>query len=85
MRARKRTPAGCALSAPLGPRPNSTWAEQHLGVDDARMHTALMYTDDIVLAVVGTHRTVTLLRAWHRVTRNVGLTMAMPEKKQAGT
>eukprot|EP00965_Chrysotila_dentata_P257877 6213029-Pleurochrysis_carterae.AAC.2 len=44
-----------------------------------------MYTDDIVLAAVGTDRIVALLRAWHRVTRNVGLTMAIPEKRQEGT
>eukprot|EP00965_Chrysotila_dentata_P112533 3719739-Pleurochrysis_carterae.AAC.1 len=49
------------------------------------MHTALMYTDDIVLAAVGTDRIVALLQAWHRVTRSVGLTMAIPEKWQAGT
>eukprot|EP00965_Chrysotila_dentata_P177219 5852902-Pleurochrysis_carterae.AAC.4 len=58
--------------------------KQHLGVDDSRMHTALMYTDDIVLAAVGTDRTVALLRAWHRVTRSIGLIMAIPEKRQAG-
>eukprot|EP00965_Chrysotila_dentata_P232495 6198998-Pleurochrysis_carterae.AAC.1 len=43
-----------------------------------------MHTDDIVLAVVGTDRIVALLRAWHRVTRTVVLTMAIPEKRQAG-
>eukprot|EP00965_Chrysotila_dentata_P097160 3211470-Pleurochrysis_carterae.AAC.1 len=56
-----------------------------LGADDARIHTALMYTDDIVLAAVDTDRIVALLRAWHRVTRSVSLTMAIPEKWQAGT
>eukprot|EP00965_Chrysotila_dentata_P013069 431356-Pleurochrysis_carterae.AAC.1 len=39
-------------------------------------------TDDIVLAAVGTDRIVALLRAWHTVTRRVGLTMAIPEKRQ---
>eukprot|EP00965_Chrysotila_dentata_P125735 4156290-Pleurochrysis_carterae.AAC.1 len=44
-----------------------------------------MYTDDVVLAAVGTDRIVALLRAWHRVTSTVGLAMAFPEKRQAGT
>eukprot|EP00965_Chrysotila_dentata_P093349 3084051-Pleurochrysis_carterae.AAC.1 len=35
----------------------------NLGVDDARMHTVLMYTVDVVLAAVGTDRIVALLRA----------------------
>eukprot|EP00965_Chrysotila_dentata_P203985 6182065-Pleurochrysis_carterae.AAC.3 len=48
------------------------------------MHTALMYTDDIVLATAGTDCIVALLRAWNRVTRTVGLTMAIPEERQAG-
>eukprot|EP00965_Chrysotila_dentata_P203322 6181644-Pleurochrysis_carterae.AAC.1 len=38
----------------------------HLGADEERMHTALMYTDDIVLAAVGTDRIVALLRAWRK-------------------
>eukprot|EP00965_Chrysotila_dentata_P080766 2664827-Pleurochrysis_carterae.AAC.4 len=59
--------------------------EHHLGVDDAHMHTALMYIDDIVLAAVGSDRIAALLRARHRVTRNLGLTIAIPEKRQAGT
>eukprot|EP00965_Chrysotila_dentata_P137148 4536170-Pleurochrysis_carterae.AAC.1 len=58
--------------------------KQHLGEDEARMHTALMYTDNVVLAAVGTDRIVALLRACHRVTCTVGLTMAIPEKRQAG-
>eukprot|EP00965_Chrysotila_dentata_P165788 5473959-Pleurochrysis_carterae.AAC.1 len=37
--------------------------KQHLGEDDARMHTALVFTDDIVLAAVDTDRIVALLRA----------------------
>eukprot|EP00965_Chrysotila_dentata_P241916 6204567-Pleurochrysis_carterae.AAC.3 len=52
---------------------------------DARTHTALMYTDDVVLAAVGTERIVALLRAWNKVTRAVGLTMAISEKRQAGS
>eukprot|EP00965_Chrysotila_dentata_P119077 3936825-Pleurochrysis_carterae.AAC.1 len=54
-------------------------------MDEARMHTALMYTDDGVLAAVGTDRIVELLRAWRKVTSLVGLTMAIPEKRQAGS
>eukprot|EP00965_Chrysotila_dentata_P100834 3330921-Pleurochrysis_carterae.AAC.1 len=52
--------------------------ELHMGADEARMHTALMYTDDVVLAAVGTDRIVALLRAWRKVTGSVGLTMAIP-------
>eukprot|EP00965_Chrysotila_dentata_P030880 1028693-Pleurochrysis_carterae.AAC.1 len=44
-----------------------------------------MYTDDVVLAAVGAERVVALLRAWYQVTRKVGLAMAIPEKRQAGT
>eukprot|EP00965_Chrysotila_dentata_P102744 3392339-Pleurochrysis_carterae.AAC.1 len=44
-----------------------------------------MYTDDVVLAAVGAECVVALLRAWHRVTRRVGLAMAIPEKRHAGT
>eukprot|EP00965_Chrysotila_dentata_P095914 3169641-Pleurochrysis_carterae.AAC.1 len=44
-----------------------------------------MYTDDVVFAAVGTDRIVVLLRAWHKVTSSVGLTMAIPEKRQAGS
>eukprot|EP00965_Chrysotila_dentata_P023465 777754-Pleurochrysis_carterae.AAC.1 len=44
-----------------------------------------MYTDEVVLAAVGTDRVVALLRAWHKVTSSVGLTMAIPEKRQAGS
>eukprot|EP00965_Chrysotila_dentata_P013202 435769-Pleurochrysis_carterae.AAC.1 len=63
-----------------------TWLQarkQHLGEHEARMHTALMYTDDVVLAAVGKDRIVALLRAWHRVTCTVALAMAIPEKRQA--
>eukprot|EP00965_Chrysotila_dentata_P123386 4077606-Pleurochrysis_carterae.AAC.1 len=44
-----------------------------------------MYTDDVVLTDVGAERVVALLRAWHQVTRRIGLAMAIPEKRQAGT
>eukprot|EP00965_Chrysotila_dentata_P082567 2725247-Pleurochrysis_carterae.AAC.1 len=54
-------------------------------MDEARMHTALMYTDDVVLAAVGTDRVVQLLRAWRKAASSVGLTMAIPEKRQAGS
>eukprot|EP00965_Chrysotila_dentata_P032692 1089607-Pleurochrysis_carterae.AAC.1 len=36
-----------------------------------------MYTDDVVVAAVGTDRVVALLRAWHKV--------PIPEKRQAGS
>eukprot|EP00965_Chrysotila_dentata_P030806 1026565-Pleurochrysis_carterae.AAC.3 len=49
------------------------------------MHTALMYSYDIVLAAAGTDRIIALLRAWHRGTCTVGLTIVVPEKRQAGT
>eukprot|EP00965_Chrysotila_dentata_P113794 3761417-Pleurochrysis_carterae.AAC.2 len=48
------------------------------------MHAALMYTDDVVLAAVGTDRIVALLRAWHKVTSSVGLTKAWPSRKAPG-
>eukprot|EP00965_Chrysotila_dentata_P064541 2140194-Pleurochrysis_carterae.AAC.1 len=44
-----------------------------------------MYTDDTFLAAVGTKRLVALLRSWHKITRAVGLTMAIPKKGRAGS
>eukprot|EP00965_Chrysotila_dentata_P254788 6211990-Pleurochrysis_carterae.AAC.8 len=41
--------------------------------------------DDVVLAAVGTDRIVALLHPWHKVTSSVGLTMAIPEKRKAGS
>eukprot|EP00965_Chrysotila_dentata_P094382 3120456-Pleurochrysis_carterae.AAC.2 len=52
---------------------------------EQRMHTALMYTDDVVLAAVGIDRIVALVHAWHKVTSSVGLTMVIPEQRQAGS
>eukprot|EP00965_Chrysotila_dentata_P113346 3745989-Pleurochrysis_carterae.AAC.1 len=66
----------CELSHDVGKANHATIAwlrarKLHLGTDEARKHTALMYTDDVVLAAVGTDRVVALLRAWHKVTSSV--------------
>eukprot|EP00965_Chrysotila_dentata_P258431 6213216-Pleurochrysis_carterae.AAC.1 len=80
----------CEFRPDVGKNNHATLAwlharELHLGADEARMHTALMYTDDVVLAAVGTDRIVALLRTWRKVTSSIGLLMAIPEKRQASS
>jgi hypothetical protein len=44
-----------------------------------------MYTDDPIMAVVGVDRALRLLRLWARLTVELGLIMAIPEKRSLGT
>ena len=44
-----------------------------------------MYTDDPIMAVVGVDRAIRLLRLWTRLTAELGLIMAIPEKRSLGT
>jgi hypothetical protein len=44
-----------------------------------------MYTDDPIMAVVGVDRAIRLLRLWARLTVELGLIMAIPEKRSLGT
>eukprot|EP00965_Chrysotila_dentata_P006022 197672-Pleurochrysis_carterae.AAC.1 len=43
-----------------------------------------MYTDDPIIAVVGVARALRALRVWRALTRDVGLLMAIPEKRTLG-
>eukprot|EP00965_Chrysotila_dentata_P038453 1277874-Pleurochrysis_carterae.AAC.3 len=43
-----------------------------------------MYTDDPVVGVVGVDRALRALRVWRELTDNVGLLMAIPEKRTLG-
>eukprot|EP00965_Chrysotila_dentata_P066943 2216200-Pleurochrysis_carterae.AAC.1 len=43
-----------------------------------------MYTDDPIIAVVGVARALRALRVWRTLTTDVGLLMAIPEKRTLG-
>merc|ERR1712086_907123 len=49
-----------------------------------RLYTSLMYTDDVVHVVVGVPRALRLIREWHAFLEEVGLMMAIPEKRTLG-
>jgi hypothetical protein len=50
-----------------------------------RLYVVHMYTDDPIMAVVGVDRAIRLLRLWARLTVELGLIMAIPEKRSLGT
>jgi len=50
-----------------------------------RLYVVHMYTDDPIMAVVGVDRALRLLRLWARLTVELGLIMAIPEKRSLGT
>ena len=50
-----------------------------------RLYVVHMYTDDPIMAVVGVDRAIHLLRLWTRLTAELGLIMAIPEKRSLGT
>ena len=52
---------------------------------EQRLYMCLCYTDDPLIAVVGVERAVRALRAWRKLTQDVGLIMAIPEKRTLGT
>lgn len=62
---------------------------EKLGHDRSCFHSRLwfvhMYTDDPILGVVGVERALLLLECWYKLTRRVGLIMAIPEKRNLGT
>jgi hypothetical protein len=51
----------------------------------ARLYCVHMYTDDAIFAVVGVRRALRLLGAWQRLTADIQLKMAPPEKRSIGT
>ena len=50
-----------------------------------RLYIVHMYTDDPIFAVVGVQRAVRLLRIWMSLVSDVGLIMAIEEKRHLGT
>ena len=57
----------------------SHWLEQR------RLYSCYVYSDDPVFLVVGVQRTLRALRVWRRLTTDAGLIMAIPEKRSLGT
>ena len=55
------------------------------GRNECRLGSALMYTDDPAVLVVGVERTVRLLRVWRWLTSRSGLIMAIAAKRAIGT
>ena len=53
--------------------------------DQQRLYFIHMFTDDPIIGVVGVARALAALRSWRHVTLNVGLIMAIPEKRNLGT
>ena len=81
------------LCAKCDPRPVfQQWREGRLrlqrrrGVkgNQMRLYTSLMYTDDVVHVVVGVPRALRLIREWRAFLEEVGLMMAIPEKRTLG-
>ena len=50
-----------------------------------RLYVVHMYTDDPIMIVVGVDRALRLLSLWVRLTTELGLIMAIPEKRSLGT
>ena len=50
-----------------------------------RLYTAYMFSDDPAFIVVGVDRAILALRIWRRLTDDVGLLMAIPEKRALGS
>ncbi|MGA1354950.1 MAG: hypothetical protein ACO32I_09285, partial [Candidatus Limnocylindrus sp.] len=58
--------------------------EAKIGGHQRRLYFVLMYCDDNIIGVVGAERAVRLLRRWRTLTHEVGLIMAIPEKRSLG-
>ena len=54
------------------------------GREQCRLFAIKIYTDDTAITVVGVDRTLRVLRQWHRLTEELGITMAIPAKRQIG-
>ena len=73
--------------------PNRQWHQQEAVGNDhslevcpqARLYAVYMFTDDPLWVVVGVPRTLRALRVWRRLTDELGLIMAIPEKRTLGT
>ena len=54
------------------------------GLNQLRLYSVHIYTDDPVFTVVGTERLLRAMRVWHDVTSAWGLRMAIARKRQVG-
>ena len=52
---------------------------------EQRLYFVIIYTDDPLFAVVGVDRAIRALKIWRRLTTDIGLIMAIPEKRTLGT
>lgn len=59
--------------------------ETQVGGHQRRLYFVLMYCDDNIIGVVGADRAVRVLKQWRKLTQDVGLIMAIPEKRSLGT
>ena len=51
---------------------------------EQRLYFCLCFTDDPIIGVVGVQRAIRALRVWRRLTNDLGLIMAIPEKRTLG-
>ena len=82
-------------SAPAGVEPESTtkpsandrqerlW--RRVWLQQRRLYSCYVYSDDPVFITVGVDRTLRALRVWRQLTQSANLIMAIPEKRHLGT
>ena len=58
--------------------------EARVGGHQRRLYFVLMFCDDNIIGVVGVERAMRVLKAWRRLTSQMGLIMAIPEKRSIG-
>ena len=58
--------------------------EARTGAHERRLYCVLMYCDDSLIIVVGAPRAIRVLRCWRRLVTDMGLLMAVPEKRTIG-
>jgi hypothetical protein len=55
-----------------------------MGSNQRRLYNGKIYTDDGAFLVNGAQRTARLLGTWGRLTAEIGVLMAVPEKRSIG-
>ena len=58
---------------------------QELVCNQHRLYFAYVFTDDPIFGVVGVERAIRALRVWRRLTDDLNLIMAIPEKRSLGS
>ncbi|KAJ1641134.1 hypothetical protein T492DRAFT_853864 [Pavlovales sp. CCMP2436] len=78
------------LADPRTPQATRDWIRHRkqltltTGRPQLRLFSAHIYTDDPVFTVVGADRLLKLLRVWREVVQDLGILMAIPEKRRLG-